>query len=237
MTEPTRQPRVLRVIKPAGDSPELPMDRQTEATEADIKKFRSMVQGMMRTLCVTADISEGCQVLTVKMADLITRGIEGQMDTLIDYGENVKAELKVAYRKYEQNEIDDENITRLERRLAMLREQWSVLKDFCEAAKENGAQMRLGLNFDYPAYRSMKAIREDGRRRRMMRESLQEANRLLGLSEPEYRRHLANIQGGPRLTHGIESDDGYGNGMQDKKDEADRQHVSQLLKKNEDRHQ
>lgn len=202
------KPRVLPTLnKPIGAPI---VDHSRDSTREDRRELARDTARAIEGLCSIPDFHPDLEALTIKVADGVARSLEKIMDNLMTSGQQLAAELKVAYREYEDNEIGIVQIERLERRLEGMRTQYAVAKVMFEGALNARSAIAGRLPFEWPSYRTMTEMKQANMVKRRMRESVKEATRLIGTSEAEYRRRLVEVKETPLLTNGVETDDGHG---------------------------
>ena len=204
----TNNVRILPTLnKPIGP---VVQDNSRDDTAKDRRELARDTARQVEAMGSLADFHPDLEVVPVKIADFITRGFEKLLDNLQNQGQQLRAELQVAYREYEDNEIGIVQIERLEKRLEGLRTQYAAVKPMYEGALNARTAIAGRLPFEWPSYRTMTEMKQANMTRRRMRESVSEAARWIGKSEAEYRRHLVEVKETPLITNGVETDNGSG---------------------------
>jgi hypothetical protein len=205
----------------------LPEEDPTDYTDSFWLKWQNDFTNWLASGATFFDFDERSQYDPIQFVDKVAQGIERMRDTCEDAGRHTKAEIAEFDRRDSGTEIDIERYRMLNERLRLLRLKWYRANKAFDAAM--GARNRIvsqamtghrGLKNVEP-YMSMERLaglqRSKVQREKREFKAMIEAEKLLGLSETEFRARQNRarqqlLDTTMSTLGGIDADDGNGAG-------------------------
>jgi hypothetical protein len=202
----------------------LPEESPEDYTDEFWRKLKAEQANLFVALCSTLDMDERSQFDPIQLMDKLAQGIERMRDTAEDAGHQTKEEIAAFDRLDSGTEIDIERYRRLQERLRLLRLKWFKANKLFEAAMLARTRLVSQSGMKHvDEYMSLERLAGQ-RRLKVERErrdfaAMKAAEKLLGMSEKQFREHQSRTRQRlldttlGNMANGIDADDGKGAGL------------------------